>query len=36
MLGLAAVLILHCRPTGSNPFHPSFLGVDDERLEAEN
>ena len=23
MLGLAAVLILHCRPTGSNPFHPS-------------
>jgi hypothetical protein len=22
MLGLAAVLILHCRPTGSNPFHP--------------
>ena len=23
MLGFAAVLILHCRPTGSNPFHPS-------------
>src|SRR5215469_7730685 len=23
MLGLAAVLILHCRPTGSNPFHLS-------------
>src|SRR5215469_4009489 len=23
MLGLAAVLILHCRPTGSNRFHPS-------------
>src|ERR1700675_3744820 len=23
MLGLATVLILHCRPTGSNPFHPS-------------
>ena len=23
MLGLAAVFILHCRPTGSNPFHPS-------------
>ena len=23
MLGLAAVLFLHCRPTGSNPFHPS-------------
>src|SRR6202795_749632 len=23
MLGLAAVLILCCRPTGSNPFHPS-------------
>jgi hypothetical protein len=23
MLVLAAVLILHCRPTGSNPFHPS-------------
>jgi len=23
MFGLAAVLILHCRPTGSNPFHPS-------------